>query len=126
MSGKRIVRVPITGWYGEERRKYKREILKSENLTLDSIIADRFHASIQRSLKSWLVELLAHIRDNGGATRCPAGIQAVEHYAEWEGLTVPVELYKPDPLYCDLIFRLTPAGMEFLRKHEAPEEWQAA
>jgi hypothetical protein len=99
---------------------YKHEIPDTPNISLDEIVSVFGHAPI-KPFKFFLVEMAAHVRDNGP---CPV-LYCTEapKWLESTGKIKAVAIKKDDPLMCDIIYEITSSGIDFLKEHEAPKSW---
>lgn len=74
-----------------------------------------------KPFKSFLVETLAYVRDHGPVD--PRGLTPARNWLWIHGLMEPIAIKKDDPIFCEILFRVTPNGIDFLLQHEAPIEW---
>lgn len=100
-------------------RPYEYRLLEDPGVSLD----DKIHFfRVERPLKSFVVEMLASIRES----RAPSemfGPPEAFGWIESRGLALPVAVVQDDPITVRILHDLTPEGRDFLRIHEAPEAW---
>ena len=77
-----------------------------------------------RTLKSYLVQALADVRDGTGiyAGAIHGECYYASLWAEWHGLLKPLYALLPDYSRF-IIYKVTPKGHAFLVQHEAPVYW---